>query len=82
MAVFALDSGQNSEMYKAFISSILKVLREGRRCGAKDFYIAGDLNVELGIMCTDEKDIEVLNGMYGLLCLQGYDKKIPKASRK
>ena len=26
------------------------------------------------MMCTDEKDIEELNEMYGLLCWQGYDK--------
>ena len=45
------------EMYEAFISSVLKVPREGRRGGAKVFYITGDLNVELGMMCTDEKDI-------------------------
>ena len=31
-------------------------------------------NVDLGMMCTDEKVIEELNEMYGLLCWQGYDK--------
>ena len=44
----------------------LKVLREGRWGGAKDFYI--DLNVELRMMCTE------LEEMYGPLCWQGYDK--------
>ena len=33
----------------------------------KDFYITGDLNVELGLMCTDENDIEKLTGIYGPL---------------
>ena len=50
------------------------MLREGRRGRARDFYIAGDLKVELGLMCTDETDIEELNEMYGPLCWQLYDK--------
>ena len=68
MAAHAPDSGKGAEMYDAFISSVLKVLRESRRGGAKDFYITGDLHVELGMMCTDEKDIEEVNEMYGPLC--------------
>ena len=39
----------------------------------KTFYITGDFNVELGMRCTDEHDIEELNEMYGPLCWQGYD---------
>ena len=62
------------EMYETCISSVVKVLREGRRGRAKDFCITSDLNVELGLMCTDEKDIEELTKMYGPLCWQGYDK--------
>ena len=42
----------------------------------KDFYITGDPNVELKMMCTDEKDIEELEEMYGLLRWQGYDKDL------
>ena len=61
-------------MFETCISSVLKVLREGRRGGAKDFYSTGDLNVELWLMCTSEKDIEELTEMCGLLCWQGYDK--------
>ena len=41
--------------------------------GARDFCITGDLNVELGLMCTDENDNEELTKMYGPLCWQGYD---------
>ena len=74
MAEKASDSGKRTEMYDATISSVLKVLREGRWGGATDFYITGDLHVELGMMCTDEKDTEELNEMYGPLCWQGYDK--------
>ena len=60
--------------YKDCISSVTAVLREGRRGGAKDFYITGGFNVELGLRCTDEKDEEVLTKMCGPLCWQGYDK--------
>ena len=74
MAVYAPDSGESLEMYGACISSVIKVLREGRRGGAKDFYMTCDLNVELGLMRTDEKDIEEVMKMYGPLCWQGYDK--------
>ena len=59
---------------RSFISRFLEVLREGRRGGAREFYITGDLNVELGMMCTDEKDIEELNEMSGPLCWHGYEK--------
>ena len=48
MAVYAQDCAKDLEMYEAFISSVTKVLREGRRVGAKEFYITGDLKVELG----------------------------------
>ena len=60
MAVYAPDSSKSLEMYEACISSVVKVRREGRRCGAEYFYTAGDLIAELGMMCTDEKDIEEL----------------------
>ena len=63
-------------MYEACISSVIKVLREGRWGGATEFCITGDLNVELGMMCTDENDIEELTGMYGPFCWQGYDKDL------
>ena len=33
-----------------------------------------DFNVEMGVMCTDEKDTEELTKMFGPLCWQGYDK--------
>ena len=74
MAVHAPDSSKSLEMYEACISSVVKVLREGQRGGAKDFYSTEDLNVDLGMMCTDETDIEELHEMCGPLCWQGYDK--------
>ena len=63
--------GNVLEMYDVFIPSVTKVLREGRRGGAKEFYITRDLKVDLGLMCTDEKDIAEVNEMYGPLCWQG-----------
>ena len=47
MAAYASDSSESTEMYEAFISSVLKVLRDARRGGARDFYITRDLNVKL-----------------------------------
>ena len=72
MAAYAQVKVQRCMMPLSRASS--KVLREGRRCGAKDFNIIRDLTVELGMMCPDEKDIEELSEMYGPLCWQGYDK--------
>ena len=69
MAVYAPDSSKDMELYETRVSSVLWVLREG----AKRFYITGDLNVELGMICTDENDIKELNEMYGPLCWQWYD---------
>ena len=66
--------GRLRSRLEAFISSVLQVLREGRRGGAREFHITRNLHAVLGIMCTDEKEIEVLNEMYGSLCWQRYDK--------
>ena len=65
--VGAPDSKKSLEMYEECIASVVKVLREGRKGGAKDFYITGDFNVELGLMSTDENDNEVLTKLYGPL---------------
>ena len=42
------DSSKDMEMYEALISSVFEVLREGRRGGAREFYITRDLNVGVG----------------------------------
>ena len=55
--VYAPDSSKSLEIYEACISIVTKFLREERRGGAKEFCITSDLNVDLGMMCTDEKDI-------------------------
>ena len=73
MAVYVPDSSKDKELYEACVSSVFRILREGRRGGAKTFCITGDLNVKLGMICTDENYIEELNEMYGPLCWQRYD---------
>ena len=71
MAVCAPDCKKDLDVYQTLILNGTKILREGRRAGAKDFYITGDLNAELLLLCTDEDDIGDLNEMYGPLCWQG-----------
>ena len=61
-------------MYEDYISTVIKALREGRRGGAKEFYIICELNVILGMMCADENDIEELMVIHGPLYWQEYDK--------
>ena len=41
--------------------------------GAKRFYIAGDSNIELGLLCTGDDEDEELYDMYGPQCWQGGD---------
>ena len=74
MSVYAPDLKKSLEMYAEYIASVVKVQREGREGGAKNFYIAGDINVELGLMCTNENEEEELTKLYGPQCWQGYDK--------
>ena len=54
MTVYAPDSKESLEVYEESVSSVVKVLREGRRVRAKDFNITGDFNAALGLMCADE----------------------------
>ena len=65
MAVYAPDCKKDLDVY-----DVTKIMREGRRAGANKFFITADLNVELGMLCTDEDDIGELNEMYGPLCWQ------------
>ena len=74
MSVYAPDSKKSPEMYGECIASVVEVLREGRKGGARNFYIAGDINVEFGLMCTNENEEEELTKLYGPLCWKGYDK--------
>ena len=50
-----------------------KILHEGRQAGARRFYIAGDLNIELGLLCTGDDDVGELSELYGPQCWQRCD---------
>ena len=71
MAMLAPDCHKDLDVNETFIKDVTKVLLEGRRAGAKTFYIAGDLNVELGLLCTGDDDVEELTELYGPFCWQG-----------
>ena len=47
MTVCAPDREKDLDVCETFIGNVIQVLWEGRRAGAKTFYIAGDLTVEL-----------------------------------
>ena len=81
MAVNAPDSKKSLEMFEECIASVVKVLREGRESGAKNFCIAGDINVEMGLMCTDENGEEELTKLCGPQCWQEYDKDVAVSRR-
>ena len=60
-----------SVLVMAMYKDVTKVLWEGCRAGAKTFHIAGDLNVELGLLCTSDDEVEELNETNGPLYWQG-----------
>ena len=64
MAVHAPDPGKDLEEYEKLMKETTNNLHEGRRAGAKRFYIAGDLNIELGFLCTGDDDVEEVSEMY------------------
>ena len=69
--MYAEDCHKDLDVNETFIKDVTKVLWEGRRAGAKTFYIAGDLNVELGLLCTSDDDVEELTELHGPFCWQG-----------
>ena len=73
MAVCAPDCHNDLDVHEKFVKDATRILREGCRAGAKKFYVAGDLNVELWLLCARDNDFEELTEMYGPLCWQGYN---------
>ena len=61
MAVYAPDCREDLDVFETFVKNVTKVLWEGRRSGAKTFCIAGDLDVELGLLCFGDDDVEEVN---------------------
>ena len=74
IAVHAPDSDKDLEQYEACVSCVLRVLRETRKEGAKSSSFSGDLNVELGMMCTDREDAEDLAEIYRPLFWHGHQE--------
>ena len=72
-AVFDMDCKKDLDEHETLIMNVTRILREGRRAGAKDFHINSDINVELGLLCTGDDDNDELNEMFGPLCCQGRD---------
>ena len=48
-------------------------MHEGRRAGRKPVDIAGDIDIEWGLLCTGDGDAGELSDLCGLQCLQGCD---------
>ena len=71
--VYAPDFGKDLVEYQKFVEEMTNSLLEGCRSGAKSFYIAGDLNIELGLPCTDGDDEGELSEICGPQCWQGCD---------
>ena len=64
MSVYAPDPGKDEK----FIKEVTKVLQDGRRAGARHFFIAGDLDVGLGVLRAGVEDDQELRDMYGPQC--------------
>ena len=66
------DSGKDLEEYEKFMEEVTLFSCVVWRNWAKHFRIAGDFNIELGLLCIDEETDEELVDFYGPLCWQGY----------
>ena len=79
MAVYVPDSDNSLKNYEEFMETVKQILRGGRRCDARRFFVAGDLNIELGL-CLATKRVRS-----PLTCMDHSvgkaSKRIPAASR-
>ena len=67
MSVYASDSGNDLEHEKC-VEKVTNISRDGRRNRSKHFSIAGDFNIELGLLGIGEENDEELDHLYGPLC--------------
>ena len=85
MSVYLPHSGYDEEDYFATLEAVWDIMGEGKKLGAVDFFIGGDINIELKLEPGDE-DHQRLDGIdwygiYGPECLGGgedvitYEKK-------
>jgi endonuclease/exonuclease/phosphatase family metal-dependent hydrolase len=86
LSVYMPHSGLDEEDYIEALEVVRTTLVEGKKAGATDFFIGGDLNIELKLGDTEE-DLNGLDsidwyGMYGPECRGGgedvttYEKKV------
>ena len=71
ICVYAPDSARDFEKYPKFMGELTKVLQEGRKEGARRFFVAGDMGTEFGCLCMDHD--EEMQNMYGPQCWYGND---------
>ena len=88
LSVCAPDSAKDFEEYEKFTGAVTKCVHESRREAVRRLYIAGDLNIELGLMRTDEDEelrdvygpqwhgIDADPGRLGASCTPGFLKQI------
>ena len=86
LSVYLPHSGFDEEDYFATLEAVRDIMGEGKKLGAVDFFIGGDINIELKLEPGDE-DLQGLDGIdwygiYGPECLGGggdvitYEKKL------
>ena len=86
LSVYMPHSGCDEEEYIATLEAVRDVMGEGKHLGAMDFFIGGDINVELKLE-PDHEHLQGLDGIdwygiYGPECLGGgedvttYEKKM------
>ena len=73
MSVYAPDSGKSLDEYEEFMVHVKKILKNGGQHETKQFFVAGDLNIQLGLLCTGDGEDDELLDMYGPPCWQNYD---------
>ena len=75
LSVYMPHSGRDEEEYIATLEAVRDIMGEGKNMGAVEFFIGGDINIELKLE-PDHEDLQGLDGIdwygiYGPECLGG-----------
>ena len=62
LSVYLSHSGYDEEDYFATLEAVRDITGEGKKLGAVDFFIGGDINIELKLEPGDE-DLQGLDGI-------------------
>ena len=80
VSVSARGGGYDEEKYVTTLEGVRIITEEGRATGAKDFFIGGDINIELKLdVGTDEfEGLECIGwyGLYGPACCGGGEDEV------